>query len=404
MKRVAIIGGGASGMMAAITAAMGKCEVTVFEKNERIGQKILKTGNGKCNFTNENLSCDKYYCDDENFINDAFERFNNEDLVAFFTRIGMLVKNKNGYIYPASEQASTVLDVLRREMESLNIKIETNSLVNSIQKTNDGFKVIVNDKDYNFDKVIVACGGLSGLNKNENNNAYKMLENMGIEITQLYPALTQIYASGMNFASVKGCRCESVISVISNNEFITKASGELLFTDYGLSGIVTFQISHLVEALKRNKNEVKLLLDFLPGMTKEELKTFLCTKELLNDNIDIQNFLLGVLNKKLNIEVIKKSGLAPSASFASINENDIDELVNNIKEYEVICERINDFSASQVTAGGVRITELDKNFMVKKIDGLYVVGELMDVDGLCGGYNLQWAFTTGYIAGEHVCC
>ncbi len=402
---IAVIGGGASGMMASIAASEKQNNVYLFEKKDRVGKKILSTGNGKCNFTNAVLASDKYYCEDASYVERIFDKFDNNDLISFFNSIGMISKEKNGYLYPLSEQASTVLDVLREELSFLNVNVLTDFSILKIERKDNGFILFSGDGKFPvvFDKVIMACGGLSGLGKNENNNAYDILKNLGHTITPLYPALTQIICKGLNFVSLKGVRTEAVLNVFADNEFIIKANGEVLFTDYGLSGIVSFQISHLVKAMLLLGKKVEVCCDLMPDISKEDLKAFLISKKLLNHGKDLQSLMTGVLNKKLNIEIIKLCLLMPSMSVEQLTDDDFDRLAENIKNMPVICKDVNSFNDSQVTAGGVKLSEVDDNCMSKIVEGLYIVGELLDVDGLCGGYNLQWAFSTGHIAGEHAC-
>lgn len=407
MKSVAIIGGGASGMMAAICAATNKCEVTIFEKNDRIGKKILSTGNGKCNFTNAALASDKYYCDDEELLSKALERFDNNDLISFFQRLGMLVKEKNGYYYPLSEQASTVLDILRNELNNLNVNVLTNKEVISIEKNITKFTLKTKDskESFSFDKVIMSCGGKSGLSHNETNNSYDILKSFGHTIKPLLPALTQIKckADNVSFPALKGVRLDCVLSVYDENNFITNASGEVLFTEYGLSGIVSFQLSHLIALYAYCKKKVFIEIDFMPGVKEEDLENFFASKKLLGNNCEIQNFMIGLLNKKLNIEILKYCDIKPSTEIDKLTYKDYSKIIKAIKHFKVECNGVNDFGSSQVTAGGVPLSELDDKFQSKLIDGLYIIGELTDVDGLCGGYNLQWAFTSGHIAGEDAC-
>lgn len=406
MKNVAVIGAGASGMMAAITAAGNKCNVTLFEKNDRVGKKILSTGNGKCNFTNALLGVDKYYCDDIDKVSLALSKFGNNDLISFFQRLGMLVKEKNGYYYPLSEQASTVLDVLRAEIDYLNIKTITGEEVISIDPNKYGFTLRTSaNTNYKFDKVIVAGGGKSGLGKNESNCCYDILKSLGHSIRPLLPALTQIKASAdkVSFPALKGVRVESVLSVLDEDEIITKSSGELLFTENGISGIVSFQLSHLIGLYELTKKTVAIEIDFMPGIDKADLEAFFCSKKLLSESSDLQSFMIGILNKKLNVELIKYCGLSPSMPINNMKEEDYNRIIDAIKHFRINCNGVNDFSSSQVTAGGIPLEELDDNFQSRIIKGLYIVGELTDVDGLCGGYNLQWAFTSGHIAGENAC-
>ncbi len=400
MKRVGIVGGGASGMMAAITAAKNGAEVTLFEKNDRVGKKILVTGNGRCNFSNLSLSEDYYYTDDDGFLKKALEKFTNNDLIFFFTELGLLIKEKNGYLYPACEQASAVLDVLRLALSKRKVNLITESEIVSVTKAGEVFKVKdYSGKVYEFDSVILSAGGLSGLSKNDKPNGFDLCKDLGLETTNLYPALTKLYCEGLNFKAVSGVRSECILFLFVDEELVMKQMGEVLFTDNGLSGIVSMQVSHYAaECLDAGRN-VRVVLDLLPGFEEESLKGFIVPKLLLNDELTCEEFFTGLLNKKLNTELIKLNGLKPSAKIGEYSKEEVLKAVLSAKELILKVTGTGDYSDSQVTGGGVVTSELSEYMESKHTPGLFVTGELVNVDGICGGYNLQWAFTSGYLAG-----
>ncbi|MBO4679412.1 MAG: aminoacetone oxidase family FAD-binding enzyme [Lachnospiraceae bacterium] len=402
MKRVGIIGGGASGLTAALYAKRNGADVTVFERKDRVGKKILVTGNGRCNFSNAYMKSDCYYTDDVDFVGRVLETFSSNDLCLYFTSLGLLIKEKNGYFYPACEQASAVLDVIRNAIDETDITVKTNCLVTEVKESGEGYIVVTEDgEQFSFDSVIMSAGGKAGLPAKEKANGYDILKNLGHTITKLYPALTQIKCEGANFKALSGVRDECELYLFRDEELIMKQGGEVLFTDYGLSGIVSFQVSHCVARCLDEKKDVSIVLNLLPGFEEENLKSFVMSKFLLHENLTVENFFTGFLNKKLNVEIIKLCGLKPSAKVGDCGKEAILDAVMHMQEFTVKAVGVNGFENAQVTGGGVLISELSDTLESKLHKGLYVTGELVDVDGICGGYNLQWAFSTGAIAGKN---
>lgn len=401
MRRIGIVGGGASGIVAAIEAANNGANVVVFEKKDRIGKKILVTGNGRCNFSNLNMSKDFYYTDDDSFVEKVLNSFGNEELISYFTAMGLLIRDKNKYLYPACEQASAVLDLLRCELKEKNVEIITDAEVVSISKKEDEFVVKTADNSkYYFDFCILATGGMAGLSKNEKCNGYDLAKKMGHSVSKLYPSLTQINCEGLNFKSVSGVKSECILYVFGNEELQMSQSGEVLFTDSGISGIVSFQVSHLVAECLDAGIDIDIVLDLLPGFTKENIESFITSKILLHSDLTLEEFFVGFLNKKLNIEIIKLSGLKPSMKVCNVDKQAIINAVLLMKELPVRAISVNGFDKAQVTGGGIPTNEVDCSFASQKCNGLYITGELINVDGVCGGYNLQWAFSSGIIAGR----
>lgn len=404
MIKTAIIGGGASGLCAAIKAARNGAIVTIFEKNERVGQKLLKTGSGRCNFTNAVMNKDCYYCDNDSFVENTLNKFSNEDCVLFFAGLGVMTKDKNGYIYPSSECASTVLDALRLECNRLDITIHTNSLVSKIEKKNNFLIYTANcDKPFVFDRVILASGGKAGLSPKETVNGYELAAAFGHTVTPLYPALTRLKCEGLKFASLKGIRTDADLYLFSNEDLVLKSNGELLFTDSGISGIVTFQLSSFCSKLLAQNKNVMIVADLIPGYSEVSLRSFLLQKLVCHPDDTLEEFCVGLFHKMLNLECLRLSGLKPGMRLREANKEDLINAVLKMKEFPIKVLSTDCFENSQVTSGGVVLDELTPNFESKLVPGLFITGELLDVDGLCGGYNLQWAFSSGAIAGEYSC-
>ena len=402
MKRVGIIGGGAGGLTAALYAKKNGAQVTVFERKDRIGKKILVTGNGRCNFSNAYMKSDCYYTDDVGFVDRVLQNYSNNDLCMFFTGLGLLIKEKNGYFYPACEQASAVLDVIRNAIDETDIEVKTECLVTEVKATGDGYIVKTESGEtFSFDSIVMATGGKAGLPAKEEANGYDILKSLGHKVTKLYPSLTQIKCEGANFKALSGVRDDCELFLFGGEELVMKQGGEVLFTDNGLSGIVSFQVSHCVAKLLDEKKDVTIVLNLLPGFERENLKNFVMSKLLLHENYTVENFFTGFLNKKLNIEIIKMCGLKPSAKVGDCSKEAIIDAVLFMQEFAVKAVGTNGYDKAQVTGGGVVINELTDTLESRLHKGLYVIGELVDVDGICGGYNLQWAFSTGAIAGRN---
>ena len=390
-------------MVAAIEAARRGNEVTIFEKKDSVGKKILATGNGRCNFTNMNMSEKYYYTDNPEFIKIAYDKFGNRDLILYMMGLGLLSKVKNGYVYPASEQASSVLDSLLYELFDLNVNIVTNACVSGITEKNNGFEIVLEDeKKFSFDKVILSTGGRSGLPKKEHCNSYELLESLNIKYTRLYPALTQVKAAGIDLKPLSGVRSDCNLHVFADGELQITEEGEVLFTDYGLSGIVTFQVSHFVAEMDDKKVPVTIVLDLIPGVDYEEFEDIIRQRLLLLKDRTVEEFFAGIHNRKLNEVIIKLHGLDPNKSISDYDSDVILECALNYKEFMVPVKGVKGYDSSQVTAGGIPTDLLTESFEVKNHPGLFVTGELINVDGICGGFNLQWAFSSGYIAGNAV--
>lgn len=402
MIKIGIIGGGASGIMAAIKAANEGALVTILERKESIGKKLLVTGNGRCNFTNKNMSSSCYYTDDVEFVTNTLDKFSKDDLLSFFKLAGVLCKEKNGYYYPASEQASTILDALKNELSEREVKIVTGCDVVNIEKLTSCFKVTDSDNNtYYFDKLIVSTGGKAGLSKNERANGYSLLKTLGVNSTKTCPALTSLTCKGFDFKKISGVRSECCVTLYENESEIMKDYGEVLFNDTGISGIVTFQLSHAaLEGVNQGKN-VTVWLDLLPGLDADSLKAFINAKVLLHPEQNLNDFISGFHNKKLCLELLNVFGLDKDIKVCNIAFEKICDCILALKNLKFEVSREASYDKAQVTGGGILLSEISSSFEVKSVKGLYVTGELLNVDGLCGGYNLQWAFSSGYIAGEN---
>lgn len=402
--RVAVIGAGAAGMMAAITASEFGAEVTLYEKNERVGKKLLATGNGRCNFSNLALSAEQYYCDDKEKLEKILQTFSVGDTVSFFEKSGMLTKSKNGYLYPYSEQASAVLDILRMELAEKGVELRPEMEITDIRYSTERMTFQLKEPDGKnrcYDKVILACGSPASLKKGAGRTGYKLAEGLGHRIRPIMPGLVQLISDAPFCKSLAGVRCQAGIRLLIDKKELAAEQGEVQFTDYGVSGIPIFQVSRLAGYALREGREAVIAVDFFPEQDEEQrFEEFIRKRFISNQNRTLEEFLTGTLNRKINLVLIKQCGCKTNMTAAEAGYEKIRELMLKSRAFPIHISGINSVENAQVCAGGVAFEELDTKLQSKLVPGLYVTGEMVDVDGKCGGYNLQWAWTSGYIAGK----
>ena len=399
--KIAVIGGGPAGIMAAITAARGGAKVTLIEATNRIGNKILLTGNGKCNFSNLHLDESCYYCKDIAFLENIMDKFSSLDCKTFFEELGMLVKDKNDYLYPLGEQASIVLDVLRMELKNWDVSILTESKVVCLVKEKDVFVLgIENGNEYTFDKVILCTGGRSYPKTGSDGNGYKLAKKLGHHIYPTVPALVQLVGCDNFYKTVAGVRSEGNVTLYVDGKISKIERGEIQFTDYGISGIPIFQLSRMAAYALMDKRSVKIIANVLPDFDDEMLDKMIKNRMGLHKFNSIEEFMCGLSNKKLGLWAIKQAGYKGHEKIETLSFDDLKNLVLNLKNMNFHIIDTKGYDTAQVTAGGVYIEELNENMQSKLVEGLYFAGEMVDVDGICGGYNLQWAFASGYVAGN----
>lgn len=406
MKKICIVGAGASGLMAALSAVKNGGKVTVFEGKEEAGKKILRTGNGKCNFSNSDMSYEYFNTDSPDFVKNCLERFDENELSLCFSRMGMLIRDKEGYLYPYNEQAKTVRDLLVNELKSYGVEIKTNSYVNMITKeANGSFLVSVEGVKERlvFDRVIVATGGKAGLLKKDRQNGYELLNKLGISSTALYPGLTRLVCTSDFSENIDGVRMNALATLFIENELTAEQFGEVLFRKDGISGICIFILSSYCKKALSEGKKVSLKLDLLPDIDEESLTDYLNARFLINSDKSAEDYFTGLFPDKINSEIIRINNLPSKEAVSKLSSEKINRIILSLKNFRMKVTDTADFDSAQVTVGGIPTEELTSYCECKKIPGLFVTGELINVDGPCGGYNLQWAFTTGSIAGEKAC-
>ena len=402
--KVAVIGGGASGMTAAVTAMESGADVTLFEKKDRVGKKLLSTGNGKCNLSNLEFNMSKFYCSDKDKLHNIFRVFSVWDTLSFFESSGMMLRNKEGYLYPYSEQASTVLDTFRMRLKKEKVTVLTDTGIEEARVDEKTGQFSIKDaagREYLFDKLIIACGGPASQKKGEGMDGYKLAESFGHSIKKLAPGLTQLKSDDSFIKALAGVRCQAKATLIINGQAEAEETGELQFTDYGISGIPVFQFSRVAAYALEQKKKVEVKVDFFPD---KEDKTFLYESKLRyetqKDKV-LEDFLTGTVNKKINMAVIKTQGFKPQDKTEEAGWKKIEDLLKAYRNFIIHIKDVNSMENAQICAGGVDFSEISTELESSKVKGLYFAGEVVDVDAKCGGYNLQWAWSSGYVAGKN---
>lgn len=390
MAKVGIIGGGYSGVISAIYAS-SKNEVTILERNSTLLKKLLLTGNGRCNYFNSVITLDKFHSYNEELIGDIITMDNIEELDNFYTNLGLIPKIKNGYYYPYSNQATSVKDLLVSKLNELKVNIKTDYLVEKVEKKNNKF--IVNE-ELEFDKIIISTGGKAYPKTGSDGIGYDLLKSFNHNITKITPSLVQITSDNKYLKELSGIRCDANLTLFDNGKKIKEEQGELQFTDYGISGICTFNISSY---LRDGINNKYISVNFMPI----DIKSFTLFMEGSSNTIFER--LEGILNYKLIKVLLKLSNINEKDKWANINSKQKEDLINNLFNYRVSITGTKLFDNAQVCSGGLSLTEINTKTMESKlVEGLYVTGEVLDLDGDCGGYNLTLCFITGYIAGVNI--
>lgn len=414
MGTIAIIGAGASGMAAAIKAAQENknAKIILLDQKDCLGKKILVTGNGKCNLTNHNMSPEWYRSENISFVEQVLSAYGTDDILDFFQSIGLITKSKGNYVYPRTEQAVTVRDILEKKIRNNHIKIQLNAQVFSTSKVLDKngdsrFKIefldlTTNKKLFFFcDKLILACGGTAAKVHGSDGSGYGFAKSFAHHTIPIVPALVQLKVKANPFSFAAGVRTFAKVSAIVDKKKEAEDAGELQITSYGISGIPVFQISRHISRALRDHKKSQVIVDFLPEYSESEMIEMLEDSKTKRPYLDLCDFLSSILPLKLAECILNTVHIEGHSSIDSLSNKQKEILCNALKMYPLTISDTKGFDQAQVCAGGVNTEEINVKTMESRIvKGLYIVGELMDVDGLCGGYNLHWAFATGLIAGK----
>lgn len=403
MYEVIIIGAGASGLMAAAAAASKGARVALLEHKDDIGKKILATGNGRCNFTNTDMSVNKFH-GSKALIKNGLSQFNYADTIRFFKELGIPAYDNAGYIYPNSRQAASVVAAFRMELMRLHVDVKTGINITDIKPADDrtGYCIQTDKGSFKSKRLIIACGLTASPKLGSDGSLFRQIEALGHHIQKPLPTLCGFSCDGLNFKKITGVRCDATVASVIDGQMTEQNTGELQLADYGISGIPVFQISSLMSRALDKGQRVEVIIDFLPAFSDDELNGYIKDRSITTtDNRSLNEMLNGLLNNKLLLELIHKSGVSPDKKGRLLTDDDCKSLTRSIKHTAVSVKKPRGVEFAQVCAGGIYTKEIDVRTLESKIHpGLYFCGELLDVDGICGGYNLQWAWTSGYIAGE----
>lgn len=393
-----VIGAGASGMMAAIAAAERGKKVLVLERLKKVGKKLSATGNGKCNFTNGRVDPDCYH-GDRGLISSVLARFSRDDTLNFFRGIGVYPKNKRGYYYPNSEQASSVVEALEEELMRLRISVVTEAQVRAVVPERGGFCCRTDAGEYRARCVIFATGLLASPSLGSDGSAFPVIRELGHHFTPILPALCGFHCEGMHFRRVAGVRADAALTLEIDGKQQMAERGELQLADYGISGIPVFQLSSPAVRALEEKKLVRVHLDFLPDIPGQELISELMRRKKRGIG-GSEGLLCGLLHRKLIPECLQAAAIGAHAEDMP-DDAALRRLAAVLKSYPVVLQKSRGMEQAQVCAGGVRTEEIDIHTLESKLHPhLYFAGELLDADGICGGYNLQWAWASGYVAGH----
>lgn len=438
-RTVAVIGGGAAGMMAAIEAARAGAIVTLIEKNPQLGKKLATTGNGRCNYTNldmEDRIGGKFRGFHPEFAAPALDVLPPEAVLDWFRAIGVEPRFRGSYVYPNSDQASAVVDALREELHRLSVKVHYNAEVKSVQRIDTDtevsaakasmpgkaasaseirekrdagyFMIQCTDAVVKADRVILAAGSKAAPKTGSNGDGYFIARKLGHTIVPYVPALCGIRCAGDAFRALAGIRTEAALELVIDGHSVDREAGELQLVDYGISGIPVFQLSRYAAYALQEGKKAAVYINFLPGFTDEAEDPRECALRLYRQRQQrlagrkMESFFTGLLHQKLGQLLLRMASVRPELPVAELSEKQLRSLASLSVRFKAECVEMNGFLQAQVVAGGVDTTEVDPGTMASRlVPGLYFAGEVLDIDGICGGYNLQWAWASGFVAGRH---
>ncbi|NLJ78881.1 MAG: NAD(P)/FAD-dependent oxidoreductase [Tissierellia bacterium] len=403
MSRVLVVGGGAAGMMAAISARRHGAGVTILERNDRVGKKILATGNGRCNYTNINLSINNYHGSNPKFAYSFISRFGVDETIDFFERLGIapIVEN-DGRVFPLSLQSSSVLDVLRFELEDLGIETMLDSHVVDIKKEKEFVVTLKNGNKIYGDRLILTTGGNAAPATGSDGNGYRLAQGLGHSMETIFPGLVQLELDGDLFKQVNGVKFPGVAGLYEGDRLIREDDGDILFTNYGISGPPILQLSRTALEYLNNGTNIDLRISIIHTKNQHELYEYLQYRFAFMQRKTVEVALIGLINKRLIIPVLREVEIDKDKQIAHISNEEMERLsiiLTNLK-FSIIGSR--SWRDAQITAGGISTDEIDNLTIESKlVEGLFFAGEIVDIDGDCGGFNLQWAWSSGYIAGKN---
>jgi len=402
-KKIIIVGGGAAGMMAALCAKRNGGDVLILERNERVGKKLLATGNGRCNYTNKNLTINNYHGNNPKFAEYALSELNVGKTIDYFEILGITpAVEDNGKVFPLSFQSSSILDILRYQIEEEEIELITEAYVSEIKKQKNFIVTLKDKRTFEGDKVIIAAGGMALPSSGSDGNGYTLCKKLGHTTTEIFPGLVQLKLESPYLKQLDGVKFLGRAGIYIDNKLVLEDSGDILFTSYGISGPPILQLSRTALYYINTGKNVSLKVSIISNKTREELRDYLTKRFNHMPNKTIELGFIGLINKRLILPILKEINIDKNKKILSLSKDEIKSLANILCTWEFKVTGSQSWGNAQVTAGGVNTAEIDNQTMESKIvKGLYIVGELLDIDGDCGGFNLQWAWSSGYVAGIH---
>ena len=391
---VCVIGGGAAGMLAALTAAENGHRVLLLERQSRVGRKLLATGNGRCNLSNYHVS-PAHYHGGAGFCDFALSQFDVGKTLQYFASLGLLtVSEASGRIYPMSNMAGSVLDVLRYALERPEIDLQTGQTVTAVRKIPEGFSVKTETDTFSARCLILAAGGAAGSKVGGGMDGYRLAKSLGHHRTALYPSLVQLKTDPTYPRALKGVKAQCGISICRGSQVLARNSGEVLFTEYGVSGPAIFDLSRSVSA---GGSDLTCLLNFFPDWEEAEVLHWLSQRQAAHE---ASTLLTGSCHTRLGQMICKSAGFTNQRA-AGLTRDDLRRIARQATHFALPITGTCGFDQAQVTAGGLDTSEFDpRTLQSRLVPGLYACGELLDIDGDCGGYNLQWAWSSGRLAGK----
>lgn len=406
MKKIAVIGAGASGMTAAVAAAntaeqiREHWQICLLDHKDLPGKKILSTGNGRCNLTNEYMDISCFHSQHPKIACQILDRFGTQDTLDFFYDLGLLTKSRGGYIYPRTDQAATVRGLLEMELKRRKVKVHTGVHVEKIKKNRDQFQIIGSGGSFFADRVILAAGGRAAPVQGSDGSGYQLAKSLGHTLLPVVPALVPLKVRSNPLSKAAGVRTEAAVTAVCSGKETAKDQGELQITAYGISGIPVFQISrHIALALEKNES-AEVRVDLAPWSEESDLRSYLKSRAAGRTQMSAGEFLTGMFHQKLIPRILESAGIRMNTPVKDLSKETLGRLSKVCKNIRLTIEDTAGFDNAQVTAGGIPLNEIDGRTMEsRRSKGCYLAGEILDVDGICGGYNLQWAWASGYLAG-----
>lgn len=400
MRNIIVIGGGASGMMAALTAAEDKNNhVLLLERQQRVGRKLLATGNGRCNLTNLGATAVNYHGESPDFVRPALRQLPPGETLFLFRSFGLLtVTEASGRVYPLSDSASSVLDVLRFQLAQRGVELRPACPAREIRREKGAFLVKTDAETLRADRLIVACGGAAGKKLGGVTDGYELLAPLGHKRTKLYPSLVQLVTEPDYPRALKGVRADAALRLLRGKSCLAETQGEVQFTERGVSGPAAFELSRDVST---GGEGLTLALDFLRDYSETQLRALLSARRGSLPDLDASELLTGLVHNRLGRMLLRYSGVDTKKTAGALSDRELTHVAAACKDFRLPLRGTEGFDSAQVTAGGLRCADFDPDTLQSRlVPGLYVCGELLDVDGDCGGYNLQWAWASGRLAGR----